>query len=155
MIDIDGDKFSKHYPFNDDLTLQILKGHLLAEEILREIFKLSLNQPHALEGSNGTSFECHQVICLVEAICPLTPKLGWVWLAAKKLNSLRNKLAHSLEPKGIEHKVTDLINYVSSQKYSMVAEAKNSDPEASELFLVIMAICAVLSSIKDVHSAQA
>ena len=151
MVDVDGDRFSKQYPFIEDLTLQILKGHLLAEEILREIFKLLLKHPEALGGSNGTSFNCHQVICLVEATLPIHPKLNWVWLAVKKLNSLRNNLAHNLEPNGIEHKKEDLIKYVSTYSGSMLSKANVSDPDADKLFLSIMAICATLSTIKDMH----
>lgn len=149
MLDADGVKFSKYYPLSEDLTLQVLKGHLLVEEMLLELFWLKLKQPKVLEGSSGARFDCHQVICLVEAMSPQSSKLDWVWKAAKKLNSLRNKLAHNLEPKGVDHKVTDLVNYVSNNSSDAVSTARKSDPSASDLMLSIMAIGATLSVLKD------
>ena len=52
-------KILDHYPIDSDLTLQVLKGHLLVEEILREIFKMQLYQPNALDGNKGAKYECH------------------------------------------------------------------------------------------------
>ncbi|EMD1174382.1 hypothetical protein VP758_000879 [Vibrio harveyi] len=153
MRDSDGDKFCQHYPLDNDLTLKILKGHLLAEEALRELFHLQLRKPEALKGNQGTSLECHQVICLLEAMLPKNEKIDWVWVATKKLNSLRNKLAHNLEPSGMQHKVDDLTKYVMSK--SMNGHIPNMTKDTNErdpLTLAIMAICATLSALKDISS---
>ncbi len=59
QIDLDWPRIEKHFPVGADLTLQVLKGHLLVEELLREIFSSLLSYPDALKGNRGTSFECH------------------------------------------------------------------------------------------------
>ena len=64
----DLERHKNHFPSGSDLTLQALKGHLLVEVLLREVFELQLPHPKALKGSRGTSFNCHQIICLVEAM---------------------------------------------------------------------------------------
>jgi len=90
----DLEKFLDHFPANGDRDLQILKGHLLVEEWLQDILHLQLCYPNALTGPKGAKIECHQLICLVEAITPHSQGMPWVWVAAKKLNTLRNDLAH-------------------------------------------------------------
>jgi hypothetical protein len=145
----DLDKFLDHFPHEGDLTIQLLKGHLLVEELLREIFKLQLPFPDALIGNKGASFSCHQIICLVEAITPHSQVMPWIWLAAKKLNNIRNDLAHNLSPEGLESKISDLVKYVNSESPEIQEEAaKIETEEKNELLEVIVSMCACLSSLK-------
>ena len=145
----DRNKFSEHYPFEGDLTLQVLKGHLLVEEILREIFEMMLPHPKALSGSKGASFDCHQIICLVESITPNSQAMPWVWVSAKKLNNIRNDLAHQLNPKGLSDKVNDLIKYVMKNTPQLKEFRRElAVPDGNDLYIVIMAICNCFSSLK-------
>jgi len=86
-----------HFPSDTELSLQVLKGHLLIEELVRELVDARLADPKALEGESGTSFNCHQMICLAEALTSNAKELPWTWKATKKLNAMRNKLAHRLD----------------------------------------------------------
>ena len=46
---------------------------------------------------------------MAEALCPedVEPIL---WKSAKKLNKLRNDIAHKLDPKGLNERVADFVN---------------------------------------------
>ncbi len=106
LKDLDRERFMSHFPFEGDTTLQILKGHLLVEEHIRQLVTLQLPTPKALTGSDGASYDCHQMICLAEAITAESNQEQWVWKALKKLNKLRNFLAHNLhDGTALSHKV--------------------------------------------------
>jgi hypothetical protein len=108
----DFERFRTHFPENGDLTLQLLKGHLLVETALREIFEAQLFHPKALTGERGTQLTCHQIICLTEAITPVSQNMPWLWVALRRLNTIRNDLAHQLQPKDLEQRLSSLIEYV-------------------------------------------
>lgn len=145
----DWERIEAHYPDGADLNLQVLKGHLLVEELLRQIFDLLLAYPDALKGERGTSFECHQVICLVEAITPHSRDEAWVWNAAKRLNNLRNDLAHNLEPKALDQKVQALIAFVTRDNAVVKSILERlGTPDGMEFKAVILAMCGCLSSLK-------
>jgi hypothetical protein len=99
-------KFYKLLPQSDDATLVILKLHLLVEEQIRAFVDERLNHADALESAE---LKCHQVICLAEALSTEDIHSN-VWEAARKLNKLRNDIAHKLEPTG----VMDRMNHISS-----------------------------------------
>ncbi|MGF1804348.1 hypothetical protein L4C31_03750 [Aliivibrio sifiae] len=150
VLDVEKNKFMEHFPFRENVLLQILKGHLLIEEVIREIVDIQVLQPEALKGKSGASFDCHQMICLAQAITPEGSNALWVWDAAKKLNSLRNKLAHQLSPKGIEHKVNDFTDYVSKNiKRLNVDSIKMLSESDLPLTVCILSLNAALTSLKD------
>ncbi len=99
-------KFYKLLPRSEDASLVILKLHLLVEEQVRAFIDERLPNKEALEGAK---LECHQAICLAESLSTedIHPN---VWEAARKLNSLRNQIAHNLEPRG----VLDRMNIIST-----------------------------------------
>ncbi|MDD5058641.1 MAG: hypothetical protein PHQ60_12295 [Sideroxydans sp.] len=106
------ERYFEHLPPADDLTLLILKGHLLIEELLRQLVDQALIKPMALKDAR---LETHQCICLAEAMFyDRVP--SWLWDALKKLNSIRNKLAHNLNPVGFEHKVADFNEFVNEHR---------------------------------------
>ncbi|OEE33239.1 hypothetical protein ACODG7_16700 [Vibrio anguillarum] len=110
-------RFSEYFPENSDVLMQVLRGHLLVEEVVNQLFELKLTVPKALKGNHGTSFQCHQVICLAEALSQTPENLEWVWISAKKLNSLRNKLAHNLPTESLSHSIEDFIETVQTGFY--------------------------------------
>jgi uncharacterized protein YutE (UPF0331/DUF86 family) len=83
----------------EDLTLIILKGHLLVEAALVDICARLLANPAALEEENvrfSTRLNLVQAL-LDDDILPEN-----IWHALRHLNRIRNALAHNLEPKNIE-----------------------------------------------------
>lgn len=91
------DRFRKHLPLGADASLVILKLHLLVEEQIRAFVDERLPNASALEAAR---LEYNQIICLAEAISTedISPS---VWEAARRLNTLRNQIAHNLEPHGV------------------------------------------------------
>ena len=101
-----------HLPAGNDQTLTILKGHLLIEELLREMINSKLKVPLS---HSKVRFEFDQCLALGKSLSG-DEFQDWVWQAMKKLNKLRNDLAHNLEPKGFNDRVADFITYVESNK---------------------------------------
>ena len=99
-------RFLKLLPHGQDLTLVILKGHLLIEEQVRQIIDERVKRSDALGDARlGT----HQAICIAEAFCP---EEEYIWNAVKKLNNIRNELAHQMEPVGLDDRIADFIDSI-------------------------------------------
>ena len=99
-------------PRGQDLTSVILKGHLLIEEQVRQIIDKRVKKPDALRDAN---FDCYQAICIAESF--FSEKEEYIWKAFKKLNKIRNELAHKTEPVGVDDRIDDFVNSVSWGSY--------------------------------------
>jgi hypothetical protein len=101
------DFFFEHMPdADDDLTLIILKGHLLVEHQVRAFVDARLLTPNAIAQAR---FSSYQLICLAEAMCLPNKSPAWLWDMVRKLNSLRNHLAHNLAPADVEERVEQFL----------------------------------------------
>jgi hypothetical protein len=85
-------RYDEHMPETDDLTLVVLKGHLLIEELLVELVHLAL--PHAAY-LDKARLSFHQLACVVRSSVQRESDPAWELILS--LNSLRNDLAHNLE----------------------------------------------------------
>lgn len=95
------DKWTRYQallPETNDVTLIVLKGHLIVEEMLGVIAAEHCPYVEHLEAAR-LSFS--QLSHVVRAMLVL-PLLDNGWEAISVLNTLRNKLAHNLEPEGID-----------------------------------------------------
>jgi len=147
----DLNRFLEHFPIEADLTLQILKGHLLVEEAVREAFDISLENKAALRSKSGANFSCHQMICLLEASVPAKGGVPWIWKACKMLNRIRNDLAHKLDTPDLERKVQEFVRYCLNSDANIQLEGRKAKfPEDSEFVLVIASMAACLASLKEV-----
>ena len=117
-----------YFPRDTPLFMQVLKGHLLVEELVRETLVAHLRHPEALSGQKGASLSCHQAICLAEAILRDDKLEAWTWDAMKKLNTLRNRLAHKLTGVELEKEVEAFTSYVISHKPDLPKAAKDAFP---------------------------
>lgn len=97
-------------PHGQDITLVILKGHLLVEEQINEVINAKLINSDALKPSR---LEFFQRICLAEALYPsdVNPIL---WKAVIKLNKIRNDIAHNLTPTGLDNRLKDFVKFFPS-----------------------------------------
>jgi len=88
--------FKKHFPAGlDDLTA-VVKAHLYLETMFRDFCARSLPHPAHLKDARLTF---KQISLLARALCRLPhPNFDYVWVLVAKLNSLRNAMAHELEP---------------------------------------------------------
>lgn len=105
-------RYYKHLPSATDMTLLLLKGHLLVEELLRQLVDNALVKPSALKDARLETYQC---ICLAEALFHGRAP-SWLWDALRKLNGIRNKLAHNVEPIGLDDKIADFQSYVEQHR---------------------------------------
>jgi len=74
-------------PSTGDLTLLVLKAHLLFEELLRDFLKKQLRHPETIQGAR-LSFA--QVLKLAQALASTLEPDDWRWKALVELNRARN-----------------------------------------------------------------
>lgn len=85
-------RYDNHMPETDDLTLIVLNGHLLVEELLVDLASFALSHPQYLP----SKFSFHNLAHVVRAAVPQRSD-DPCWELILKLNTLRNDLAHRLE----------------------------------------------------------
>jgi hypothetical protein len=133
-------RFVAHLPLQTtDRTLVVLKGHLLIEEMLREFVSTHFPNPHQLDGARLTF---HQYLCLAKSIDtdPLREKL---WITIEKLNMLRNKLAHSLEPKELERHIEEFLKMQSD--FDPALPFADDEKKFGALAFCILGMCLALA----------
>jgi hypothetical protein len=83
-------------------TLVVLKAHLLIEMKAREFVRERLLAPGAIDQARLSS---HQLFCLAESFCLPNLEPQWLWSTVRKLNKIRNRLAHNLQPKEVQREI--------------------------------------------------
>jgi len=78
---------------DDDLTVIVLKGHLLVEEELERIINKFLPNAGAV---NRARFSFYSKAALAQSMCWQRPN-DEIWSLIFSINTLRNDLAHNLE----------------------------------------------------------
>ena len=120
-------KFILKLPHTGDPTLVVLKAHLLLEEQLRLLVDERMAKPDALKAAE---LECNQIICLAEALTGDALDQA-MWTALRKLNKLRNDLAHQLEPKGMNDRIAYITKIVGDTHPMWDGSVKWDDPMAA------------------------
>ena len=101
--------FFDKYPYEDDIILLILRGHLLIERQVKKFVMLHFANQEPLK---RTKFETNHYISLAEGFCtPHSPETLKFWACVRKLNKIRNDLSHQIEPKGLSDRIIDFIDY--------------------------------------------
>jgi len=107
-------RFTRIMPSSSDIELNLLKGHLLIEEVLTAVIQAGLRRPEHL------SFKRMHFSAKAKLARAVFKGLDepWVWKAVGLLNDARNSLAHGLD----SYETADLIRkfeaYVRSQEKS-------------------------------------
>jgi hypothetical protein len=94
------ERIGKQLDDTSDPTLLILRAHLLVEELLRDILDRTCQAPNELPPAR-LSF--YQVYCLCRAIVGKSDDRVWDFIA--RLNEVRNRMAHHLEPGDLDELV--------------------------------------------------
>jgi hypothetical protein len=140
----DLNRFISHLPLDstDNVTV-VLKGHLLVEELLKEYVSLQFKKPEMLKDARLTF---HQILCIARASSndASSEKL---WLSIEKLNGLRNKLAHSLEPKDLEIKIEEFVSHLSN--FNPREDYVSQDLKFGVLTSCILGLCLSLSALLE------
>jgi len=103
----------KHFPESEDLSLVVAKTHLILEQHLTALIAHCCPCPRHLPDAR---LRFGQKLCLVQALV-LMPIADQIWDALKLLNTIRNDLAHNLEP-------PKLADHLSSAKTLAASVAK-------------------------------
>jgi hypothetical protein len=113
-------------PDTGDLSLIVLKGHLLIEEMLIDIRNKLL--PHA-EYLDSVNVSFYQLLSVVRsAIESKHDHKSWDLII--EFNKLRNKLIHNLEPPKLESLLNQLFNvYSQTQPFDEIQIDKNVETE--------------------------
>ena len=120
-------RFLSLLPHGKDLDLVILKAHLLIEEQVNALIDERLKTFSALKKAHLGSF--HR-ICLAESFFP-SDFQPWLWPALRKLNELRNDIAHQLSPAGIDASVDHIIKSIPGE----IGKVSNTRQEQFEMTL--------------------
>ena len=99
-------RYDKHMPHTDDVSLVVLKGHLLVEEMLNELARRVLPNARYLDDAR-LSF--HQLSRVVRSAVRAKSKDS-CWDLISALNSLRNDLVHNLEPPKLKRRLQALFD---------------------------------------------
>jgi hypothetical protein len=119
-------RYDEHMPDTDDLSLIVLKGHLLVEEMLLELSRVLLPNSAFLDEAN---LRFHQLAHIVRAAEP-TKSQDNCWKLIFALNSLRNELVHNLEPPKLETRLQVLFAIAGEvQAYGDIQIDKSRDNE--------------------------
>lgn len=99
------ERVRKHLPAGNDLTLIVLKGHLLAEEALDDLIRFYCKQPEHLDDVEIGFFIKARIARA------LSGHIVWtgLWPLIEALNSLRNAVAHKLETPKLRDRVTKFL----------------------------------------------
>ena len=110
-----------HLPhYQEPAELILLKGHLLIEELLRGYIDRKLPNPSAFKHDQ---FLFAKVLMICRALTP--PKASsWAFDAAKKLNDVRNKVAHELDSPEVQGELEKFISLVEQHSKNSVFPPK-------------------------------
>jgi hypothetical protein len=138
------DRMSEHLPRSKDLTLIVLKGHLLVEEQINKLLDVLLKNPKAVAGARLTFY---QRLCILKALLPQAETTHSEWQAIEKLNSLRNQFAHTLEPACVEKRVKEFLAMIEDP--DVPEEEWNKEHIETRLKRCIAAIFGIVSGFRQ------
>ena len=109
---------------SDSLVSLVLKGHLLIEEQLYTLLCNTVRDQRSLEEGN---LRFSHLFTFAKSLY-FTRDGGWLWEAVARLNSLRNALAHNLEPPQLTQKIEAFLAVVEeSPIYPRAARTDRDD----------------------------
>ena len=123
-----------------DPVLIILKGQLLIERLVRKFVLSRLPNPEAFSKVQFTAAHC---ITIGESMCLKNEEPEWLWAQVRELNTIRNKLAHNLDYKSIEHRVN---NFVSTIANAQKLENRTITGAIAKLYGMVKGLCDLSSS---------
>lgn len=103
-------KIKAHLRSVTDLTLLVLKGHLLVEEQINWALSEVMPNPAALDDARLTFSQRIKLLRALNSNEIVDRALGF----AERLNTMRNMLAHQLEPAGLEESVKKFVTEVAA-----------------------------------------
>lgn len=140
-------ELSKQIPRIDDVTLIVIKGHLVVERCLFEILQKNMHNHKYLEDAR-LSFA--QLLNLVQAISKMPPHEN-TFNDIKRLNRLRNHLAHNLPNENTDKLIDEFIDYAGVRSDDHTSRAQKV---WDQIYSMLGAI-SILISVSELVSSKA
>ena len=137
-------RFKRLMTQTNDLTLLVLKGHLLIEEQLQGIINKAVSKPAVLVGLEKLKLKFYEKVMLSKAIIGQTERL--LWNSIKKISELRNDLVHESEVINFEERIDDIVKQWSESGY--IQPFGLGSGRVGHLRFVFSTICAILEKLK-------
>lgn len=135
-------RFSEEVKYVDDTAQILLKGHLVAEDLMNQALEaFVLHGEHV----DDARLQFHQKLELCKAIS-LSDNPNNMWNLIKKINALRNALSHSLDPERREKAVQSLAS-IYDQEFGPQTRIIDGVSEEAALCLA-----AIMGSLGYLHS---
>ncbi|MEC8963732.1 MAG: hypothetical protein VX649_02850 [Pseudomonadota bacterium] len=135
-------KFSEEVKYVDDSAQILLKGHLVAEDLMNQALEAFVLHVEHIENAK---LQFHQKLELCKAIS-VNDNNNNMWNLIKKINVLRNALSHSLDPDRREKAVKSL---ASIYDHEFGPETRVIDGMSEEAALCMVSI---MGSLGYLHS---
>lgn len=151
-------RYDKYMPKTNDISLIVLKGHLLIEEALVDVASWTFPYSQSL---NDADLSFHKLACVVRAAVPQRTKEAddEAWRLIFWLNSLRNDLAHNLESSKRQPRLDQILKHVDSTMgklrfHSRLKGKRGSARDAERLRLAVEASLGFLYSISFAYERE-
>lgn len=108
----DQKKFNNLFPDTDDILAIVLRGHLMVEEYLDRLNRHCFHCPEYYDQAN-LQFSKKLLIARAQVLVPHIDPTSF-FEGFKKLNQLRNDLAHNLESPKLTSKTNEFLRLVES-----------------------------------------
>ena len=122
----DQEKFNSLFPDTDDILAIVLRGHLMVEEYLDRLNRHCFHYPEYYDQAN-LQFSKKLLIARAQVLVPHLDPTSF-FDGIKKLNELRNNLAHNLDSPKLTDKSTEFLHLVEadySQRIKQRCDYKN------------------------------
>lgn len=130
-------RFNNYFKPTDDPLRYILVGHMLIEEHLDAYIKECLSNIKVFK--EISDFRFYQKSYLAESFDG-QEESDWLWVAIRKFNEIRNKVAHKLDHPGFNDKVEEFIKFVEFNFPDFASEDCTSLPRLSAAIAIIFAL---------------
>lgn len=146
ILDHWDDQYTRYLPKSDDLSLVTLKGHLLVESILDELIKAYCRDPQPIAQANLRFYQKAKITrAFIGSFYPEE-----IWDSIMALNSLRNELVHTLEPRKLRKRVRQFLSArqsLNSESASRRVSLRTESVMAKEVYRSIAYLLGALSVI--------
>ena len=140
-------RVSRHLEPIEDVTLLLLKSHLLVEQQINSALHKIFPGFASLDVGRLTYHQRIQVIRALDG----TRKAEDALRFAERLNLVRNRLANQLEPVGIEDAIADIVTEMAA---SVPMKCNEAIPLDQRMAMCIGYICTILHSFEAATSVR-
>jgi len=136
------ERFSEEVKYVDDTAQILLKGHLVAEDLMNQALEAFVLHGEHIEDAR---LQFHQKLELCKAIS-VNDNCNNMWNLIKKINVLRNALSHSLDPERREKAVQSLASIYDQEFGPKTRKIDGMSEEAA------LCLASIMGSLGYLHS---